>query len=40
VTATLATGPDPFHITINPNTSMVYVGLRAVNRLAFFRDIY
>ncbi len=40
VTATLATGADPFHITINPITRMVYVALRNVNRLAYFVDRY
>ena len=40
VTRTLATGPDPFQIAVNPVTRMVYVVLRQVNRLAFFRDVY
>ena len=40
VTTTLATGTDPFHITINPITRWVYVSLRNVNRLASFLDRY
>ena len=40
VTTTLATGTDPFSITVDPITRMVYVILRNVNRLAYFVDKY
>ncbi|MGB5051707.1 MAG: tandem-95 repeat protein [Caldilineaceae bacterium] len=39
VLVTLETGDDPFTITINPRTGILYVALRRINRLAAFASL-